>query len=76
MNARDNTELKSRLKEIEQNHLKERKDTQREYELFKQATNEKEAHLEREYREKAMDMKDNLQEIKRKFDLRCEDYKK
>ena len=37
---------------------------------------EKEAHLEKEYREKSMDMKDNLVAIKKKFEERCEDFKR
>ena len=37
---------------------------------------EKEAHLEKEYRDKTLDMKENLQEIKKRFDSRCEDFKK
>ena len=37
---------------------------------------EKEAHLEREYKEKALDMKDNLISIKKKFEDRCEEFKK
>lgn len=37
---------------------------------------EKEAHLEREYKEKALDMKDNLVSIKKKFEERCEEFKK
>ena len=37
---------------------------------------EKEAHLEREYKEKALDMKDNLVSIKKKFEERCDDFRK
>lgn len=37
---------------------------------------EKEAHLEREYKDKAQDMKDNLQQIKKKFEDRCEEFRK
>ena len=32
--------------------------------------------MERQYKEKAMEMKDNLMEIKKKFDQRCEEFKK
>jgi len=56
--------------------LKERKDSQRDWEVYKQTMAEKEAHLEKEYKEKTIDMKDNLQEIKKRFDSRCEDFKK
>ena len=37
---------------------------------------EKEARLERDYREKGEEMKRNLQEVKQKFDQRCEEFKK
>lgn len=37
---------------------------------------EKEARLERDYKEKGEEMKRNLQEVKQKFDLRCEEFKK
>jgi len=40
--------------------LKERKDSQRDWEVYKQTMAEKEAHLEKEYKEKTIDMKDNL----------------
>jgi hypothetical protein len=36
---------------------------------------EKEAHLEREYKEKSLDMKDNLIQIKKKFEDRCEEFR-
>ena len=37
---------------------------------------EKEARLEKEYRSKAEDMKINMVEIKKKFEVRCEEFKK
>jgi hypothetical protein len=37
---------------------------------------EKEAHLERQYKEKAMEMKDNMVEIKKRFEQRCDEFKK
>jgi len=37
---------------------------------------EKEARLEKEYRAKAEDMKINMVEIKKKFEVRCEEFKK
>ena len=64
------------MKQLEQDHLKERKDSQREFEVYKQALTEKEAHLEKEYKERAQDMKLDLQEIKKKFEVRCEEFKK
>jgi|TARA_B110001450_G_C17301622_1_gene351704 hypothetical protein len=45
--------LKDKIKSLEQDHLKERKESQREYEVYKQSMTEKEAHLEKEYKEKA-----------------------
>lgn len=44
--------------------------------MYKQQIAEKEATLEREYKEKAMEMKDQLVSIKKKFDERCVDFKK
>ena len=44
--------------------------------MYQQSIKEKEAHLEKEYKEKAIDMKQNLIEIKKKFDDRCEEFKK
>jgi phage host-nuclease inhibitor protein Gam len=73
---KNNSDLKEKVKELEQQHIKERRDSQREFEVYKQAMAEKEAHLEKEYRDKTVDMKENLQEIKKRFDSRCEDYKK
>jgi len=56
----ENNNLKDKVKALEQEHMKERKDSQREFEVFKQGTAEKEAHLEKQYKEKALDMKDNI----------------
>lgn len=74
--ARNNQDLKEKIKSLEQTHLGERKTSQREYEVFKQSMAEKEAHLEKEYKEKALDMKDNLVQIKKKFEDRCNEFKK
>jgi len=68
--------LKEKIKQLENEHIKERRESQREYEVFKQGMAEKEAHLEKEYKEKAQDMKLDLQDIRKKFDGRCEDFKK
>jgi hypothetical protein len=56
--------------------LKERRESQKDFEVYKQALAEKEAHLEKMYKEKAQDMKLDLQDMKKKFDERCEDFKK
>ena len=56
--------------------LKERKDSQKEYELYKQSMAEREAQLEKQYKEKAQDMKMDLQDMKKKFDERCEEFKR
>lgn len=74
--ARENNDLKAKIKQLEQDHLKERRDSQKEFEVYKQASAEKEAHLEKLYKEKAQDMKLDLQDMKKKFDERCEDFKK
>ena len=37
---------------------------------------EKEAHLDKEYKEKAQDMKLDVQDIRKKFDGRCEEFKR
>lgn len=74
--ARNNNELKEKIKQLENDHLNERKQSQRDFDVFKQQMAEKEAHLEREYKEKAQDMKDNLVQIKKKFEDRCEEFRK
>ena len=75
-NVKKNNNLKEKIKQLENEHIKERRESQREYEVFKQGMAEKEAHLEKEYKEKAQDMKLDLQDIRKKFDGRCEDFKK
>lgn len=74
--AKENNNLKDKIKQLENDHLKERKESQKDFEVFKQAYAEKEAHLEKQYREKNSEMKANLLEIKSKFDQRCEEFKK
>ena len=74
--AAENNNLKDKVKALEQEHLQERRETQREFEVYKQSMAEKEAHLERQYKEKAMEMKDNMVEIKKRFEQRCEEFKK
>jgi hypothetical protein len=73
--AKENNKLAEKIKELEKEHIQERKDSQREYEVYKQAIDEKEAHLDKQYKSKAEEMKVNLQEIKKKFDERCVDFK-
>lgn len=73
--ARNNQDLKMKIKQLENDHIAERKQSQREFEVFKQSMTEKEAHLERDYKEKAMEMKDNLVQIKKRFEDRCADFK-
>jgi hypothetical protein len=57
---KNNTDLKEKVKELENEHIKERRESQREFNIYKQAMSEKEAHLEKEYKEKSMDMRENL----------------
>ena len=52
LKAKDNSDLKEKVKQLEQEHNKERKESQREFEVYKQAMTEKEAHLEKAYKEK------------------------
>ena len=74
--AKENNKLADKIKQLEQDHIKERKESQREFEVYKQALAEEEAHLDKQYKQKAEDMKENLKEIKKKFDDRCNDFKK
>jgi hypothetical protein len=73
--AKENSKLADKIKALENDHLQERKESQLEFEVYKQAMQEKEAHLEKQYRSKTEEMKVNLQEMKRKFDERCNEFK-
>ena len=74
--AREGAELKERIRNIENEHLKERKESQRDFEQYKQQLAEKEAHMDKQYKEKCQDMKMDLQDMKKRFDDRVEDYRK
>ena len=74
--AKENNKLGDKIKALESQHVKERQDSQKEYEVYKQGMLEKEARLEKDYRQKSEDMKINMQEIKKKFETRCEEFKK
>lgn len=74
--ARNNQDLKEKIKKLENDHIAERKQSQRDFDVYKQAQAEKEAQLEKEYRDKSLEMKDNLVAIKKKFDERCDEFKK
>ena len=74
--AQDNQQFKDKLKQLEQDHLKEKKESQRTFEVFKQSAAEKEARLEKSYKEKAADMKLEVMEAKKKFEQRCEEFKR
>lgn len=76
MKLKEGADLKQKIKELEKEHIKERKDSQKEYELYQQQATEREAKLEKQYKEKAQDMKMDLQDMKKKFDERCEDFKR
>lgn len=68
LKAKDNNKVGDKIKSLENQHIKERQDTQKEFEVYKQGMVEKEARLEKDYREKGDDMKRNLQEVKQKFE--------
>lgn len=76
LKAKDNNKLGDKIKALESTHVKERQDSQKEFEVYKQGMLEKEARLEKDYRMKSEDMKINMKEIKSKFEQRCEEFKK
>ena len=48
--AKENNKLGDKIKALESQHVKERQDSQKEYEVYKQGMLEKEARLEKDYR--------------------------
>ena len=58
--AKDNQAVKEQVKKMEQAHAKEKKDSQAEFEKYKAQMAQKEANLEREYKERTQEMKLDL----------------
>jgi len=56
------------IKEIEERHVQERKETQKQYEEYKSKVQGREQAVEKEYQTKVSDMRLEVLDAKKKFD--------
>lgn len=50
LKSKENNKLADKIKQLESDHLRERKDSQKEFDVYKQTISEKEAHLDKQYK--------------------------
>ena len=68
--------MQDKLKAIEQKHLEEKKNSQKEFDDFKMKVKEREAFLEKEQQQKLEDYKLDVLDAKKKFESRVDDLRK
>ena len=64
------------MKEIEDKHIQEKKETQRQFEDYKNRVKDKESQVEKEYGQKVNDYKLDVMDAKKKFEQRIDDLRK
>lgn len=74
--AREAANVKAMIREVEERHTSERKETQRQFEDYKSKVKEKEVAVEKEYQAKVADMRLEVADAKKRFEARCEEFKR
>lgn len=64
------------VKDLEERHVQERKETQKQFEEYKAKVKERENTIEKEYQQKVNEMKMDVMDAKKKFEQRIEEFKK
>jgi len=68
--------VKAMVKEMEERHTQERKETQKQFEEYKGKIKDRESGVEKEYQMKVSDMRLEVMDAKKRFEQRIEDFKK
>jgi hypothetical protein len=74
--SKDQTSMKDKLKELESQHTKEKKDSQQQFDEYKQSVKSKEAQADKDYQQKVGAFKLEVMDLKKKFDGRVDDFRK
>ena len=74
--AQEGDAWKAKIRDLENQHIKEKEESQRQFEQYKNALQLKEADLERQHKQKVADMKTEVMDIKAGFDNRVQEFKK
>ncbi len=64
------------IKDLEEKHGQEKKDTQKQFEEYKNRVKERESQVEKDYQLKVNDFKLEVMDIKKKFEQRAEEFRK
>ncbi len=64
------------IKELEERHNAERKDTQRQFDEYKTKVKEREQQVEKDYQTKVSDLKLEVMDAKKKFESRVDEFRK
>jgi len=64
------------IRDAEERHIQERKETQKQFEEYKQKVKDRELQVEKEYQAKVTDMRLEVLDAKKRFEQRIEDFKK
>lgn len=68
--------VKAMVKEMEDRHTSERKETQKQFDEFKGKVKDREGNVEKEYQQKVSEMRLEVLDAKKRFEQRIEDFKK
>ncbi len=74
--AREQANVKAMIREVEERHTAERKETQKQFEEYKGKVKDREGQVEKEYQNKVSEMKLEVMDAKKKFEQRIEEFKK
>ena len=74
--AKEQANVKTKILELEDRHTQERKESQRQFDEYKQRVRDKEQQMEKEYQTKVADMKLEVLDAKKKFEARVEEFRR
>lgn len=74
--ATENANVGEQIKKIEETHEREKKETARQFEEYKQKVKDKEGQLEKDYQTKYNELKLEVMEAKKGFENRCTEFKR
>lgn len=74
--AKESNNIKEKVKELEEKHTIEKKESQRQFDDYKLRVREKEQQVEKDYQQKVGGFKLEVLDMKKKFDSRIDEFRK
>jgi len=74
--AQDGEKWRQKIRDLEEQHTAEKKESHRNFDKYKAALERKEQDMEREHKQKIVDMKTEVMDLKAGFDARVQEFKK